>query len=510
MVLSPMQFLQNSLVELITQTSTNLPPDVRAAMRATGLAEKPDTQASQALNIIFSNIDMAADDSGAICQDTGMPTFFVHTPVGVNQIEIKKAIRAAVAEATKLGKLRPNSVDSLTGKNSGDNLGPGTPVIHFEQWEQDEIEVKLILKGGGCENKNVQYSLPATLEKLGSAGRNLEGVRKCILHAVWEAQGQGCAPGALGVCIGSDRAHGYDVAKEQLFRTLDDVNPDPVLAELEARIMKEANELGVGAMGFGGNVSLIGCKIAAANRLPASFFVSVAYNCWAFRRLGVRLDVSSGAIASWLYRDPSSVVERMTKSEGFPLTGREVVLTAPLTEEKVRGLKVGDVVLISGEMYTGRDAVHAHLMKNPPPVDLNGAVLYHCGPVMLQENGKWTVKAAGPTTSIREEPYQADVIKRYGVRVVIGKGGMGPKTSAALKEFGAVYLNAIGGAAQYYARTVQDVLDVNLLDFGVPEAMWHLRVDNFPAIVTMDSHGNSLHAEVEQSTAKELEQLQHA
>ncbi|MDP9053974.1 MAG: fumarate hydratase [Acidobacteriota bacterium] len=505
-----MQFLQNSLVELITQTSTNLPPDVRAAMRATGLAETPDTQASQALNIIFSNIDMAADDSGAICQDTGMPTFFVHTPVGVNQIEIGKAIRAAVAEATKLGKLRPNSVDSLTGANSGDNLGPGTPVIHFEQWEQDEIEVKLILKGGGCENKNAQYSLPATLEKLGSAGRNLEGVRKCILHAVWKAQGQGCAPGALGVCIGSDRAHGYDVAKEQLFRTLDDVNPDPVLAELETRIMKEANELGVGAMGFGGKVSLIGCKIGVANRLPASFFVSVAYNCWAFRRLGVRLEASSGAITSWLYRDPARTVERMTKSEGFPLTGREVVLTAPLTEEKVRSLKVGDVVLIRGEMYTGRDAVHAHLMKTPPPVDLNGAVLYHCGPVMMQENGKWTVKAAGPTTSIREEPYQADVIKRYGVRAVIGKGGMGAKTSAALKDFGAVYLNAIGGAAQYYSRTVRDVLDVHLLDFGVPEAMWHLSVENFPAIVTMDAHGNSLHADVEKATAHELEQLQPA
>lgn len=505
-----MQFLQNSLVELITQTSTNLPPDVRAAMAATGLAEKPDTQASQALNIIFSNIDMAADDSGAICQDTGMPTFYVHTPVGVNQIAIRKAIRAAVSEATKLGKLRPNSVDSLTGKNSGDNLGPETPVIHFEQWEQDEIEVKLILKGGGCENKNVQYSLPATLDHMGRADRTLEGVRKCLLHAVWQAQGQGCAPGALGVCIGSDRAHGYDVAKEQLFRTLDDVNPDPALAELEARVMKEANELGVGAMGFGGRVSLIGCKIAAANRLPASFFVSVAYNCWAFRRLGVRIDAASGAITKWLYRDPSRSVERMTKSEGFPLTGREIVLTAPLTEEKVRALKVGDVVLIRGEVYTGRDAVHAYLMKNPPPVDLNGAVLYHCGPVMLQKDGKWSVKAAGPTTSIREEPYQADVIKRYGVRAVIGKGGMGAKTSAALKEFGAVYLNAIGGAAQYYARTVQDVLDVNLLDFGVPEAMWHLRVDNFPAIVTMDAHGNSLHAEVEKATADELEQLQTA
>lgn len=503
-----MQFLENSLVELITQTSTNLPPDVRAAMSASGLAETPHTQASQALNIILSNIDMAADDSGAICQDTGMPTFYVHTPVGVNQIAVKKAIRAAVAEATRLGKLRPNSVDSLTGKNSGNNLGLETPVIHFEQWEQDDIEVKLILKGGGCENKNIQYSLPASLDHLGRADRNLEGVRKCLLHAVWQAQGQGCAPGALGVCIGSDRAHGYDLAKAQLFRTLDDVNPVPELAELEARVMQEANELGVGAMGFGGRVSLIGCKIGVANRLPASYFVSVAYNCWAFRRLGVRLDAHSGAITQWLYRDPSRTVEHMTKSEGFPLTGREIILTAPLTEEKVRALKVGDVVMVRGEVYTGRDAVHAYLMKNPPPVDLHGAVLYHCGPVMLQKDGKWTVKAAGPTTSIREEPYQADVIKRYGIRAVIGKGGMGAKTSAAMKEFGAVYLNAIGGAAQYYARTVEDVLDVNLLDFGVPEAMWHLRVNNFPAIVTMDARGNSLHADVEKATADRLEQMQ--
>ncbi|HEY4088129.1 MAG TPA: FumA C-terminus/TtdB family hydratase beta subunit, partial [Bryobacteraceae bacterium] len=312
------------------------------------------------------------------------------------------------------------------------------------------------------------------------------------------------------VCIGSDRAHGYDIAKEQLFRTLDDVNPDPLLAELEERVMKEANELGVGAMGFGGKVSLIGCKIAAANRLPASFFVSVAYECWAFRRLGVRLDAASGAITRWLYRDPSRPVERMTRGEGFPLTGREIVLTAPLSEETVRSLKVGDVVLIRGELYTGRDAVHAHLMKNPPPVDLNGAVLYHCGPVMLKQGDKWSVKAAGPTTSIREEPYQADVIKRYGVRAVIGKGGMGPKTLAALKEYGAVYLNGIGGAAQYYARTVEDVLDVNLMEFGIPEAMWHLRVNNFPAIVTMDAHGNSLHADVEKATADELESLQPA
>jgi fumarate hydratase class I len=503
-----MHFLEESLIELITQTSTNLPPDVREAMGIAIAGETPGTQSSQALTIIASNIDMAQEDEGPICQDTGMPTFVVHTPVGVSQIAVKKAIRNAVAEATKRGKLRPNSVDSLTGKNSGNNLGTETPVIHFEQWEEDEIEVKLILKGGGCENKNIQYSLPCELEHMGRADRNLAGVRKCILHAVWQAQGQGCAPGALGVCIGSDRAHGYDLAKSELFRTLDDTNPVPELAKLEAEIMEEANRLGVGAMGFGGKASLIGCKIMAANRLPASFFVSVAYDCWAYRRLGVRLDASTGAITKWLYRDPARTVEKMAQGEGFPLTGREVVLRAPLTEDQVRSLKVGDVVLISGEVFTGRDAVHAYLMKNPPPVDLHGAVLYHCGPVMLKEGDEWKVKAAGPTTSIREEPYQAHVIKEYGVRAVIGKGGMGKKTLAALKEYGAVYLNGIGGAAQYYARSIEKVLGVNLLEFGLPEAMWQLRVNNFVAIVTMDAHGNSLHADVEKETGEHLAELQ--
>jgi fumarate hydratase class I len=401
-------------------------------------------------------------------------------------------------------------VDSITGKNSGNNLGEETPVLHFEQWEEDEIEIRLILKGGGCENMNIQYSVPCDLAHLGRADRNLEGVRKCILHAVWQAQGQGCAPGALGVCIGSDRAHGYELAKRQLFRTLDDVNSDPVLASLESEIMQEANKLGVGAMGFGGQVSLIGCKIAAANRLPASFFVSVAYECWAFRRLGVRLDAATGAITKWLYRDPERPVERMARGAGFPLTGREVVLTPPLTEAQMRALKVGDVVLIRGDMFTGRDNVHAYLMKNPPPVDLNGAVLYHCGPVMLQEGGRWRVKAAGPTTSSREEPYEADVIRRYGVRAVMGKGGMGAKTLAALQEYGAVYLNAIGGAAQYYARTVEEVPAVYLMELGIPEAMWHFRVKDFAAIVTMDAHGNSLHADVERRTGEALAALRKA
>ncbi len=503
-----MQFLRDSLLELITQTSTNLPPDVRSAMAYAMRTETAGTQAAQALGIIAGNIDSAAQTCDPICQDTGMPTFFVRTPAGVSQIEIRRAACEAVAEATRLGRLRPNSVDSITGRNSGNNLGEGTPVFHFEQWEEDGIEIRLILKGGGCENVNTQYSVPCELDGLGRADRTLEGVRKCILHAVWKAQGQGCAPGALGVCIGGDRAHGYEVAKAQLLRPLDDVNPSPELAALEARIMSEANCIGVGPMGFGGNVTLIGCKVAAANRLPASFFVSVAYDCWAFRRLGIRVDASSGAITGWLYRDPNRPVERLAASEGFPLTGREVSLRTPLTEEQVRALKVGDVVLINGEMFTGRDSVHSYLMKNAPPVDLNGAVLYHCGPVMLKQGEEWFTKAAGPTTSIREEPYQGEVIRRYGLRGVIGKGGMGARTLAAMQEHGAVYLHAIGGAAQFYAHAVEKVLGVDLMEFGIPEAMWQLRVHDFLTIVTMDAHGNSLHADVHKQTLEHLAALQ--
>jgi fumarate hydratase class I len=495
----------DSMVSLIVRTSTDLPPDVRAAMAMAKAQETAGTQSSQALAIIAQNIDLAADEEGAICQDTGMPTFEVKTPVGANQIVMKEQIRAAIAESTRRGKLRSNSVDSITGENSGDNIGPGTPVIHFEQWENDdEVEVKLILKGGGCENVNAQYSLPTELANLGRADRSLDGVRKCIFHAVWNAQGKGCAPGALGVAIGGDRTSGYMAAKEQLFRPLDDVNPDARLAELEASVMGEVNRLGIGTMGFGGRISLIGCKVTALNRLPASFFVSVAYNCWAFRRLGVVLDARSGEIKRWLYRDPAIPAVAMADQAGFQRTGREIALRTPISEAQVRALKVGDVVLISGRAYTGRDAVHHHLMKHDPPVDLHGAVLYHCGPVVAKQGERWTVTAAGPTTSIREEPYQADVIRKYGVRAVVGKGGMGAKTLAALKEAGAVYLNAIGGAAQFYARTIKSVDGVSLMEFGTPEAMWHLTLEDFPAIVTMDAHGNSLHKDVEQESAREL------
>jgi fumarate hydratase class I len=261
-------------------------------------------------------------------------------------------------------------------------------------------------------------------------------------------------------------------------------------------------------MGFGGRVSLIGCKVGVQNRLPASFFVSVAYDCWAYRRLGVTLDGKSGAIKEWIYRDPSVPTVPMMDQAGFKRTGREVTLRAPLTEEQVRSLKVGDVVILSGPAFTGRDAVHHHLSTHDAPVDLRGGVIYHCGPVVRKEaDGSWEVTAAGPTTSIREEPYQADIIGKFGVRAVIGKGGMAGKTLAGLKQHGAVYLNAIGGAAQFYARCIDRVDGVSLMEFGTPEAMWHLQLNEFPAIVTMDAHGNSLHKDLEASSGERLAEL---
>lgn len=501
--------LEKSLYDLICETSTNLPKDVRRAIQSANERENAGTRSAMSLDTIAKNINMADEKMSPICQDTGMPTFKIKTPVGVNQLEIKAAIERAIVQATKDSKLRPNSVDSLTGDNSGDNLGLGVPVVKFDQWENNYIEVKLILKGGGCENKNIQYSLPTELDGLGRAGRDLDGIRKCVLHSVYQAQGQGCSAGFIGVGIGGDRASGYDLAKEQLFRSIEDINPDQRLAELESYILESANKLGIGTMGFGGEVTLLGCKVGVMNRIPASFYVSVAYNCWAYRRMAIDVDASSGEITNWHYNDGEKLAfEQDSEKDELESSARTVELQAPISEEQIRSLQVGDVVKISGRMYTGRDAIHKYLSENDSPVDLNGQIIYHCGPVVSKnEDGGYEIKAAGPTTSIREEPYQGDIMKRFGIRAVIGKGGMGPKTLAALEEHGGVYLNAIGGAAQYYADCIKAVEGVDLMQFGIPEAMWHLRVEDFTAVVTMDSHGNSLHADVDKSSLEKLAQF---
>lgn len=293
-----MENLKGALLELIRTTSTRLPKDVLEAIdRCSGL-EKDGTPAKYAMKIIQENIKLASEKSQPICQDTGSILFFVKAPKGFDEWKFTDAARSAVAEATEKGFLRQNSVDPLTGRNSGNNLGPGFPYFHFEQTGGGEdIEVRLILKGGGCENVGIQYSLPyAPLD----AQRNADGVKRCVLDAVQKAQGKGCAPGILGVTIGGDRATAYAHSKWQLLRKLNDTNTDPVLDMMEKEILEKANTLGIGPMGFGGRATILGCKIGLLNRLPASYFVTISYMCWAHRRQGVVLD-SSGAIKEWLY-----------------------------------------------------------------------------------------------------------------------------------------------------------------------------------------------------------------
>ena len=495
--------LHKSLLELIRRTSVSLPPDVAEVINTRRVLEVAGSRADLALTLVASNIHLARQLSAPICQDTGTISFYVHAPINFDSIAFTKASQSAVAEATKLGYLRQNSVDSITGKNSGDNLGPGSPVIHIHHHDSPTIDVRLILKGGGCENMSTQFSLPMKIDAV-TADRDLDGVRKCILEAVWQAQGKGCGPGFLGVCIGGDRASGYAAAKEQLLRLVDDINTDPVLAELEARILDESNTFMIGPMGFGGSMTIGGCKITKLNRLPASFFVSVAYMCWAFRRRGFVLD-STGTIDHWLYENDSDNSDISSDSSLDSVLGSAKQISAPLDELTARSLHAGDIVLLTGVLHTGRDEVHKFLHKGGDIPSLKGATIYHCGPVIIDKAGERKVIAAGPTTSIREEPYQADVIKNYGVRAVIGKGGMGSKTLAALREHGCVYLHAVGGAAQIYAKCIERVLGVHMLDrFGSPEAVWELQVKDFPVVVTMDSHGVSLHEQVERDSRSNL------
>src|SRR3954452_12218880 len=213
--------LKNSLIEIIRRTSAEIPDDVRNAIIESLEREKKGTIAESALKIIEKNIELAKQKSQPICQDTGSIIFYVDCPVGYDQLFFEETARNAVKEATKKGYLRQNSVDSLTGVNDGTNVGPGSPTIHFHQHRSEEMSVRLVLKGGGCENVGAQYSLPN--EKL-KANRNLDGCRKVILDAVLQAQGKGCGPGILGVCIGGDRATGYEFSKQQFLRNLDDQN----------------------------------------------------------------------------------------------------------------------------------------------------------------------------------------------------------------------------------------------------------------------------------------------
>ncbi|BBB47618.1 fumarate hydratase [Pelolinea submarina] len=282
-----MSDLQAQLLELIRLTATSLPPDVETALQDAAEWEDEASTARNVLQTMLRNAAIARANSTPICQDTGTPIFYVEYPQSYSTLELKAIIRAAVSEATEKNYLRPNAVDSLTGRNSGDNLGDAYfPEFHFEEHTGSDLRITLLLKGGGCENVGCQYALPDARLK---ADRDLEGVRKAALDAVFQAQGRGCAPGFLGIAIGGDRSTSFAASKEVFLEKIGEHHIDPEIATLEARITREANQLDIGPMGMGGHTTVLGTRITQLHRLPASYFVSVSYMCWAFRRRSLTL-----------------------------------------------------------------------------------------------------------------------------------------------------------------------------------------------------------------------------
>ena len=271
-----------TLAALIRRASTELPPDIAAALVAARDREPVGSGAAFTLAALLDNAALAADTVVPMCQDTGTLSFWFDLPRGADPLAYEDAAREAVRAATRDGCLRLNVI-APDGSQISDNVADCNPAIHlrFHADPSAPARATLLMKGGGSENMSRQYSLPDT--EL-AAGRDPDGVRKCVLDAIWRAQGNGCAPGIIGVCVGGDRAAGFEKAKEQLLRPLDDTNPDPALASLETRLFTEANSLGIGPMGLGGATTILGVKLCAAARLPASYFVTIAYSCWACRR----------------------------------------------------------------------------------------------------------------------------------------------------------------------------------------------------------------------------------
>ncbi|MBU1089256.1 fumarate hydratase, partial [Patescibacteria group bacterium] len=476
---------EKNILELIRETSTNLPADVVEALiqarnseSKTLPSQKRGSCGNLSLEVILKNIELAQNQKTPICQDTGSLTFFVKAEPSTWK-KIEKAIRSAVRKATKEGILRPNAVDSISGKNLGN-----IPKIEFDfstSSKKGNVEIALLLKGGGSENVSAQVALPVQTD-FGFAKRDSEGVKLVALQILKNAGGKGCPPGIISIAIGGDRASGFALAKKNLLKKIGEENPNLKLKKLEAEIICAANKLKIGAGGLGGSATLLDCKVDCLHRHPASFFVSAAYSCWACRRGKVILD-SRGKIISDNFSKNPRLRESKVLHADLKL-GKIKKIKLPISAAEVRKLKAGEVVSVSGKIFTARDRVHEFAISKKLPKKLEGLGVFHCGPIAIQievprpARGKfskkiWRFLAAGPTTSVRLEPFTPKFIEKTGVRILIGKGGMGEATARALRKFGCVYLHAIGGAAAFYANSVHEVCGVDFLEeFGMPEAMW--------------------------------------
>ncbi|KAF5423195.1 MAG: Tartrate dehydratase alpha subunit [Candidatus Methanocomedens sp.] len=525
------QLVTDAVEEIIRQAQTKLPPDVVEGLVVARDTETDKTATAQ-LDAILENISIADDRAIPMCQDTGILVFFVE--IGRDAcivLDLDRAIREGVKQATNSVPLRPNAVEPLTRLNSGDNTGDGLPDINYSFKDGKDITITVVPKGAGSENMSAFTMLKPS--QVGS-------VKDFVVETVQKAGGMPCPPIIVGVGIGGSFDKSARLAKRSLLRNLGDMD------EYEQELLEAINSLGIGPMGLGGRTTALAVHVEKAHCHTASLPVAVNIQCWANRHASVTLDAGHDLThLSEQYKTMHHLTEQHSNKHHLVeqhlnehhlaerhmnkhqlaerhmnkhqlaeqhsnkhqlaeqhMAGKNVPhhLTTPLTQDDIMELQAGDIVYLSGTIYTARDEAHLRILEltdggKPLPFDLEGAVLYHCGPLMQKNKGGWRTVAAGPTTSARMTDMTPQVLDNYNVRAIIGKGGM--KNIAPALEDRCVYLAYTGGCAALAVDMIKDVRDVHWLDLGMPEAVWVLEVENFgPLIVGVDAKGRDLYEEV--------------
>ncbi len=511
------QLVADAVEEIIRQAQTRLPPDVVEGLVVARDTETDKTATAQ-LDAILENISIADERGIPMCQDTGILVFFVE--IGRDAcivLDLDRAIRQGVKQATNSVPLRPNAVEPLTRLNSGDNTGDGLPDINYSFKDGKAITITVAPKGAGSENMSAFRMLKPS--QVGS-------IKDFVVETVQKAGGMPCPPIIVGVGIGGSFDKSARLAKRSLLRNLGDMD------EYEQELLEVINSLGIGPMGLGGRTTALAVHVEKAHCHTASLPVAVNIQCWANRHASVTLDAGHDLThLSEQYKTMHHLTEQHTNKHHLTeqhmnkhhlaeqhmnkhqlakqhMTGQDVPhhLTIPLGRDDIVELQAGDIVYLSGTIYTARDEAHLRILEltdegKPLPFDLEGAVLYHCGPLMQKNNGGWRTVAAGPTTSARMTEMTPQVLDNYNVRAIIGKGGM--KNIAPVLEDRCVYLAYTGGCAALAVDMIKDVRDVHWLDLGMPEAVWVLEVENFgPLIVGVDVKGRDLYGEVHALTLK--------
>jgi len=495
------QLVADAVEEMIRQAETGLSPDVVEALVCARDAEIDKTATSQ-LDAILENIFIAKKRCVPMCQDTGILVFFVEIGRDARIVlDLDWAIRQGVKQATDSVPLRPNAVEPLTRLNSGDNTGDGLPDINYSFKDGTTITITVAPKGAGSENMSALKMLKPS--QVGS-------VKEFVVETVQKAGGMPCPPIIVGVGIGGSFDKSARLAKRSLLRSLGDMD------EYELEILQAINSLGIGPMGLGGRTTALAVHVEKAHCHTASLPVAVNIQCWANRHASVTLNAGHDLThlseqyktryhSTEQHSNKHNLTEQQTNKHQLAeqhMTGQDVPhhLTTPLTRNDIMELQAGDIVYLSGTIYTARDEAHLRILEltneaKALPFDLEGAALYHCGPLMQKDNGGWRTVAAGPTTSARMIDMTPQVLDNYDVRAIIGKGGM--KNIAPVVEDRCVYLAYTGGCAALAVDMIKDVKDVHWLDLGMPEAVWVLEVESFgPLVVGVDAKGRDLYEEI--------------